>query len=600
MKMNMRRTFVLVVAVAFTVGTQAWAATKVKPFWGFAADSAKPIHVPAIQHEKIEPMEMPNSDSPRNLASDQLRKKPGNENDLSEGMYGMRDKMVNGQMEYGFRTRLLNVRDPEKLARILDWYNSNYNRLRPDVRYVVARLMPLRAFRGFFWRMAPLTHKSLVSQMTLLGMVRGFAENLMLYEGSTHWKAYLAYLTIPSIEQATPAPNGRDARFKNENDITRFLLAEVAPTLTSSVDRMKDLVSYFDGKEPYKRPHSVFYWDQRLRWGSGSFNDNFNDDGVAIDRFAAIGRGEALGTMARFSRRLAVIYQLAAFNWNGYAALRNKLGEDVGIGLGAQFLPWVNDPYAVEGLTREGRVDAVKKFVDTQPRTPEGHKLFDCIDPEALDVAYGYFKNFADYTNQAWDTIRGEWNSPQRSTDFLLDPDLVGGREDQIDRGVKQMYRMVYYGKDTPVGSVTGEKVTIDLKSFLSSSHWRNRNLTELLPRWFQEEHTDLLTDDLKKHYESNHLAVVEKKDRVWVVKDSARDKLLADLDKATNHELPPEDGFEWRDYTFQRATRWRVDAYDTLFPEVTQPTQVAEKQRALSEVRGGRALMNTLALFIK
>ncbi|MBI3542581.1 MAG: hypothetical protein HY075_04825, partial [Deltaproteobacteria bacterium] len=56
----------------------------------------------------------------------------------------------------------------------------------------------------------------------------------------------------------------------------------------------------------------------------------------------------------------------------------------------------------------------------------------------------------------------------------------------------------------------------------------------------------------------------------------------------------------EWRNYLYGRAVGWDPVVYNKIFPGVNSPEAVAQAQRILAETRGGRALLNSLQMFIK
>jgi hypothetical protein len=481
-----------------------------------------------------------------------------------------------------FRDKLIAVKDAETLDKILTEYDANYDKAEAaypnDLKYVIARFSPLLSMRGFFWRMAPLAHQAAVTQESLLGMVRSFAEQIMIYEPDTQWPAYMAFLAIPSARLLTPsayAPKDgkerKDARFEVENDLPDFLANEVYPRLTTACNRLQNLKMSIeiDGKS------SPIVFDNQIRFGQNAFS-NFQYD--ATDRFKIVGDAERYAGIARFSRRMAMIAQLSAYNWNGNIALREAIGKKYGIdatvknaasGITSMLTPFTgggNGAYNMEGITREERVVISNQFPN----------VFQLRSKAWMPVAYYNLHNYAYYSMKAWGRIRKESDE----YNFLLDPDLSQGRRDQIDKSVRNLASLLpdpQANGSAPVaqGSITGKTAHVDMKAFFNNPP---ENLHYLMPSGFAHQ------EDLK-----------------------GLEKEYAHFNAPANNSIVKmkigETPVEWRNYLYGRAISWDLDdksKYAALFPDSKSGTDVADAQRVLSEMRGGRPLLNTLVIFVK
>lgn len=478
-----------------------------------------------------------------------------------------------------FRDRLITTKDAESMDKLLTEYDTNYDNAEAaypnDLKYVIARLSPLRAMRGFFWRMAPLAHQAAVTQEQLLGMVRSFAEQVMIYEPDTQWPAYVAFLAIPSKANlavpsyATKLKKPRsDSRFLVENDLPDFLANEVYPVLNTACNRLLALKMYveIDGKQ------SPIVFDNQIRFGQNAFSAQYD----ATDRFKIVGDAERFAGVARFNRRMAMIAQLSAYNWNGNIAMRDEIGKKFGIdatvnagnGIGNMItnLTSGNAAYNMDGVTREERVFISKKYPN----------VFELRSKAWMPVAYYHLHNYAYFSMKAWGRIRKESDE----YNFLLDPDLSQGRRDQIDKSVRNLASLLPDPNSTggtPVaqGSITGKTVHIDMKDFFNNPP---ENLHSLMPTGFAH-HEDLVGLD-KLYPEYNAPA------NNSIIKMKIGDTMV-----------------EWRNYLYGRATSWELDdnsKYRVLFPDAKSGTDVADAQKVLSETRGGRPLLNTLVIFIK
>jgi hypothetical protein len=501
-----------------------------------------------------------------------------------------------------FRTRLLSARDGDTVAALLlefsncpqnekgttaDICNDTaFRRLPADLQYVVARLQPLVPFRGFLWRMAPLAHKAVISQTMMISLVRSFAETLMIYEHDTHWKAYMAFLAMPHQTVLARGEGGRKNRaFETDNDVIEFLRDEVYPVILNSIRRLDRL------EEAVGARRNPLVFDNQLRFGQKAFSQRFED----VDRFALIGKAEIYASMARFYRRLSVIAQLSAYNWAGNQDLRKDLGKKMG--WDEIIAAHRTDPLSVEGLTRKERVDKARWYA-------QNHGTFALRDAKWMkEHAYDNFRQWARYSALAWNEIKDEIdNRPEY--DFLLDPELFAGRKKQIQLAMDNLKAIAESTADKPAklqGAVSGETIWVNFKGLFDNPP---ANLTDLMPIDYAKHADDLPLDELKELYRRQNRALVvnENKSVIYVTP-------LGKEREAGKQGSP--DFYEWRNYLWGRAIKWNKDQYAKIFvPDpsdpgkfrgaVWTPQDVDDRLRVLAETRGGRVVLNTLAVFVK
>ncbi len=507
------------------------------------------------------------SSSSRTLASERANRMTGSEDLMSKPLKTFRDK-------------LLAARDPETLAAILKEYDEGYdtNNYPNDLKYVIARLAPFRSMRGFIWRMAPLVHQSVITQESLLGMVRSFAEQVMIFEPDTQWEAYIAFLAIPDahlLETRERHDNKcekahQDSSFCVENDVADFLASEVYQKLNQASTRLLDLVKNTkltvetDGRE-----HPIVF-DNKIRYGQDSFS---NWDFASKDRFKIVGAAECYSAVARFQRRMAFIAQVAAYNWNGNIELRHELGTHIGIDATQSGLFGGSNAFSLEGMTREERVTISRKHQGVFALRSKGW----------MPVAYYNLHNYAYYTAKAWSIIRKESDE----SNYLLDPELFQGRKDQIDKGITNLMAMLpdpnKKGMDDASrtqgvigevqGAITGRKLHVNFMAFFNNPP---EDLHELMPTVFYH------------HQDIRGLAQVYSEFNA------------ADGDSQVSMKIG-EKPATWRNYFYGRAVGWNSSGdFKRLFPDVARATDVAEAQRTLAETRGGRPLLNSLTIFVK
>ncbi len=464
-----------------------------------------------------------------------------------------------------FRDKLVKTRHAEQLDALLREHNAKYDTLPNDLKYVVARLSPLLAFRGFFWRMSSLAHQAVVSQEVLLAGVRATAEQAMIFEPDTQWQAYMTFFAIPNADLLkVPASKGDgvnrpDMKFYTENDLSDFFATEVYSGLSIAVNRMAALRTTVDvnGKS------TAIVFDNKIRFGENAFNQAYD----AVDRFSLIGDAEKYAVMARFHRRMATIAQMAAYNMNGNIALRREIGKKYGVDAAiSSILPGVDDAYDVDGLTRVERVTLARSHRD----------LFRLRNGAWMKTAYGHFHQWAKYSAEGWKLVRNE----SRSYDTLLDPDLFAGRKEQIDKAVATSLRLfpnpAKDGSTTVVGAISGDELRVNTKDFFYNPP---DDLKKMMPTQFNQ-HQDI--EPLKAVYGAS-------------LKPSRKSQVEMKIEAGGHQQT-----VEWRNYLFGRATGWDPAAYARLFPGVNSPDDIARAQRILGETRGARQLLTALATVVK
>jgi hypothetical protein len=471
---------------------------------------------------------------------------------------------------------------------MLTKYDASYEQQPADLQYVIARLSPLLAMRGFYWRAASLAHQSVVSQELSLSLIRAFAEQSMNLQPDSQWEAIMAFMSIPNSRQLVPPSDKGDGvkrydeRFYVENDMSDFFATEVYNRLAKAITRLSELKL----SHPVNGKDVPNVFDNKIRFGDDAFNQS-PDAYDAEDRYVFIGDAERLSAMARFHRRMATICQMAAYNLNGYIALRKDIGKAYGIdaeltgkvsgmldGVGdffggvAALKGGVGEALSIEGVTRSERIAITAK-----------HKtVLGLRDARWMKLAYQHMAAWALYTSKVWNDIRNDKDGMRN----LLDPDFFMGRKDQNDKAMANLLQLFpKKGGDAKLyGAVSGDMVSVNMYNFFNNPP---SNLKQLMPTVFMK-HEDV--EPLKNLYSSfepgKNVSTVKMK-MSTTVGGKAETKWV-----------------EWRNYLYGRAVGWDPNVYGSLFPGVKTPEQVARAQRVLYETRGARPVMNTLLVFVK
>lgn len=458
-----------------------------------------------------------------------------------------------------------------------------------DLKFVLARLRAFLPMKGIIWRMTPLVHNVLVSQEVLLATLRNFAEQIMINEPDSHVQAQMMYFTMP-------LPGVRSTMEK-EADFTTFLLTEVLPELNKSIATLESLrmVRKTGGGEV------GLVFDTKLRFGTNSFGGN---DYQSYERYKAIGNAEKFATLARLHRRIAAIEMMAAYDWNGHFQLRQDVAAKFGMGVKKDALiEFGTDTAYISGMTRAQRAEIFKK--------DKYRNLYAMVKGRGdgsghLKNAYEQMKLSAFYNVMTWNALEQEPNDRA----WQIDPEVFGGRREQVAVGIENIKKIFYdqdfkdgrtpYGTPTElVSSLSGEKVFMDLKNFLTNPNVQPQDLKDLIAANHDLQHSELfkLRDLAKdkstpdksaygtlKLENSGHADVLT----MMTVVEGADGKLSRPLKKS------------FRDYLYGRGTQWNTSQYQGLFGRLDSGADVARKMGLLNETRGTKYVTMLLTPFIR
>lgn len=535
-----------------------------------------PENAPAPQLEKMDYLtDAQISDLAENFKSEKKRTPSGTARVATEDL--LSPEFVK------FRDKIIHAKTGEEFYEILNEYSMDpfYNSIPEsanDLKFIVARMATWLPFRGITWRMTPMVHNIVVTQQVLAGMLRNLAEQGINNFPDSHIEAQMLFLTMPYVNKGT---NKFAKRFEEEVEFAAFMGTDVYYALKIAAQRIEKIKKMVNVGLKGKGIETPIVFDARIRFGENAFNDNYD----AMDRFKVMGEAERFATLARLNRRLSAVSSMLAYNWKDHFKVRKAIGKDFGIGVAESAIlgdsGGNNGEEYINGPTRESRTNIVRSFPNTYTLVQNGEAW--------MKVSYFHLHKSAVYLTKTWDNIKND----DMGYVMQLDPEVFTARREQIEMGINNINKIAgkcakspdakqcdpnVRGNDEILGSLSGEKLAIDLKGFYDNPPRDMKNLLPLTNGFTKNE--DL--EPLKKLGIYRTMSSVPKKPDVM--------KIQVGKESTT-----------FRNYLYGRAKEWdsSKNGYGVVFPGVSK-TGVAKAMSIINETRGARMLGNTFTAFIR
>jgi hypothetical protein len=321
--------------------------------------------------------------------------------------------------------------------------SSNYDSYTPDVQFVVAQLLPLKALRGIIYRMIPLVRKQRITHSALLTIVKETAEGVHVFLPTDQWKAGFEYITEPFTES--------DPQFQDEVDFQRFLAETMKDALSDEAKRLNKL-------NLDTSPAMVF--DNQIFYGTASFQDGLN-------RYRIVGEADKATVLSGVYGGIANIDVFCSYNVDQLLQLAADEGHFFGLdGFNSLFTDNLNGAPSMERIQKLQESKFKKLFTKT---TYGNEWMQDAYQNITMSVHNAYV---------AWKEVK------QRSISdyWVLDPRVIAPMNNDIHTAFVNM-KAVLNGQ--PVRSaITGDVVTLSLKDFFFHSP---DDLKDLLPNGFHD-----------------------------------------------------------------------------------------------------------------
>ncbi len=376
-------------------------------------------------------------------ASEKKRKPANSANVIDQSM--MSKELI------AMQARIHSLKTSEAMDSLLDELDKNYDSYPNDLKFYVTQIMPVKAFRGLFYRLRPLFDgKSNFVHSQILTSAKSFATKVQIYLPTDYAEAGFQYISSPFIMKDGRIVEG----FGVEEDLQVWMINELLPLVNSSIVRLEKL----NLVDPV-------VWDQKMVFGPKSFGDDVN-------RYKLVGEFEKNLAVSSLYGSVASMATARAYSVENAIGLYKEVG----------FL------YGFDGFGLFNRIDGVSaEKVSKVMRKPEFAVTGTLIPDGDKWMAYAYSS-----TQKSLKRLVDAWNltSDERKNEnlYAFNMGFINVNRDEVEENLKILNRVVSSkGVESLRSAVSGEVVQVnyaklfttppqDLKAFLPTQFDKNKN----------------------------------------------------------------------------------------------------------------------------
>lgn len=377
------------------------------------------------------------------MKASEKKRKPANSAMIDDSLMSKELKAI--------QVRIHAVKSSEGMETLLTELDKNYESYPSDVKFYITQIMPVRAFRGLFYRLKPLFDgKSNFVHSQILTTAKSMATRVQLYLPYEYADAGFEYISAPYMNSTGKMVES----FGTEEDLQVWMVNELLPLVNTGIARLEKL----NLVEPV-------IWDQKMVFGPKSFGDGIN-------RFKLVGEFEKNLSLSGLYNSVATIATSRAYSVENAIGLYKEVG----------FL------YGFDGFGLFNRIDGVSaEKVSKVMRKPEFKTTGTLIVDGGQWMEYAYRS-----TQKSIKRIIVAWNlsSSERKDEnlYAFNTGFINVNRDEVEENLKIINRVVTSKEVESLRSaVTGEVVQLnfsklfhsppkDLKAFLPISFDQKKN----------------------------------------------------------------------------------------------------------------------------
>lgn len=377
------------------------------------------------------------------MKSSEKKRKPANASVIDESMMSKELKAI--------EARVHATKTSEGMDALLTELDKNYDSYPTDVKFYITQIMPIKAFRGFFYRLKPLFDgKSNFIHSQVLTIAKNLSTKSQVFLPYDHAQAGYEYIATPFLQA-----NGQmvDA-FKEETDMQVWIVSELLPLIDVSAKRLEKLSLV----EP-------IVWDNKMTFGDASFTDGIN-------RFKMIGEFEKNLSISGYYASIASMAIIRAYSVQNSIALY----KDVGFLYGFDGFGLFN---RIDGVSAEKISKVIRKpaFASTGILMPDGAAW--------MKYAYEATQKSLKRLSMSW-----ELSSNERKDEnlYVFNTGFINVNRDNVEQNLQILNRVVMSKNPESLrSSVTGEVVQMNYSKLFTSPP---KDLKAFLPTQFDKNST--------------------------------------------------------------------------------------------------------------
>jgi hypothetical protein len=391
------------------------------------------------------------------LKASEKKRKPANSASIID------QSMMSKELK-DMQARIHGLKTSEGMDSLLTELDKNYDSYPTDLKFYVTQVMPVKAFRGLFYRLKPLFDgKSNYVHSQILTTAKSMATKVQVFLPYEYADAGFQFVSTPFIREDGRIVEG----FGVEEDLQVWMINELLPLVNSSIARLEKL----NLVDPV-------VWDQKMVFGPKSFGDDVN-------RYKLVGEFEKNLAISSLYSSVASMATARAYS------VENAIGlyKEVGFLYGFDGFGIFN---RIDGVSAEKVSKVMKKaeFAETGTLIPDGDKW----------MAYAYSA-----TQKSLKRLIDAWNltSDDRKNEnlYAFNMGFVNVNRDEVEDNLKILNRVISSkGTESLRSAVTGEVVQVNYSKLFSSPP---KDLKAFLPTQFDKNKNSsrevTLTDGTKK-----------------------------------------------------------------------------------------------------
>lgn len=350
------------------------------------------------------------------------KRKPAEASMVDESMMSKKLKEI--------QSRLFALKTSEEVEVFLNDLDKNYDSYPADAKFYVAQVMPVKAFRGSFYRLRSLFKgKSNYIHSQVLTTAKSLAARVNAYFPDQKSKAVYQYISAPYFTANNTIVKG----FGEEADVQLWAANDLLPLLITSVERLEKLSLV----EP-------IVWDQRMLFGADTFSDG-------IRRFKLVGECEKNIAISTGYASIVSIAAMRAYGVENSIKLSKEIGSLYGLDGFGVFK-------AVDGVSAEkvSKVLGKSEFSSFGMLMPDGK--------DWMKYAYEANKKSLKRLSMAWDLSA---EARKNENLYMFNTNFLAANREELEENLNILKRVVMSsGVEALRSGVTGEVVDINYSKF--------------------------------------------------------------------------------------------------------------------------------------
>lgn len=349
-----------------------------------------------------------------------------------------------------FRDKFLKITTAEEYDNLLSELEKGYEKFPKDLKYVAARMAPVKELRGILYRLTPVMEEEKITHSYFLTMVRRIVAQMTLFFPVDHADATFEYFAKPYMEDGKLV-----SQFKNVRDFQNHLGTKLYFQMVNSANKISNI----------DLTKEKILWDNKILNGSESFVDD-------VARFRVLGEAEKNATMFRLHRGMAFINRFAAYNLEHLMSYTKDMGK----------------LYGIDGFFSE--VDGAPSYKRVKVAKKKQYKNLFTLSNYGKEWMAQSFKHIQESVKYLR-LLNEELKDAPANSFARINPVRVAAWEREINSGLDTMEAIV--GGPTELRSpVTGEVIQVNIPAFYNNPP---TDLKEFLPISWDVKNKEIKTD---------------------------------------------------------------------------------------------------------